>query len=385
MTKVYRTFAKVSSPCLFDYQTRREALEVNGSPLAKLFDAFNFEKYRLDIVDCVKRETAKKKLASKGLPNKTPNLFNEQDLAHVSPRDSVRLHRKDARGRRALDPVLMFTIVMFGVRYRLSDEELAFKLRDSHSFRVFLGLSENDRISRQSIWQYREYFTNGGLCQNLARKHVEELTDAGLVGNSARILDGSFVEARKQRNTREENDLIKKQGKTAQDLWGTNPYKARQKDTDARWTKKRSELHYGYKAHAYADEKSKFIIYLHTTPANVHDSQVLEDVLSDEDTGMELLADSAYSGQNHLEIVESFGMTPVVCEKGTVKAPLTEVQKQNNRAKSKRRCRIEHIFGFIENSMGGSFVRCIGLKRTAAYQWLTMLAYNLCRQVQLQV
>ena len=70
MTKVYRTFAKVSSPCLFDYQTRKEALEVNGSPLAKLFDAFNFEKYRLDIVDCVKRETAKKKLASKGLPNK---------------------------------------------------------------------------------------------------------------------------------------------------------------------------------------------------------------------------------------------------------------------------------------------------------------------------
>lgn len=52
MTKVYRTFAKVSSPCLFDYQTRKEALEVNGSPLAKLFDAFNFEKYRLDIVDC---------------------------------------------------------------------------------------------------------------------------------------------------------------------------------------------------------------------------------------------------------------------------------------------------------------------------------------------
>ncbi len=68
---------------------------------------------------------------------------------------------------------------------------------------------------------------------------------------------------------------------------------------------------------------------------------------------MELLADSAYSGQNHLEIVESFGMTPVVCEKGTEKAPLTEVQKQDNKAKSKRRCRIEHIFGFIENSMGG--------------------------------
>lgn len=385
MKTVYKTFAKVSSPCLFDYQTRKEALEASGSPLAKLIDTFNFEKYRSDIVACVKRETAKKKLASEGLPKKTLNLFSEQDLPYVSLRDSIKLHRKDARGRRALDPVLMFTIVMFGVRYRLSDEELSFQLRDSYSFRVFLGLSENDRISRQSIWQYREYFTNSGLCQSLARKHVEELTDAGLVGDSARILDGSFVEAPKQRNTREENRQIKKNGKTADELWGDNPFKARQKDTDARWTKKRSELHYGYKVHAYADEQSKFIVFLHTTPANVHDSQVLEDVLSDEDAGMEFLADSAYSGQKHLDIIESFGMKPVVCEKGTAKTPLTEEQKQNNRAKSKRRCRIEHIFGFIENSMGGSFVRCIGLKRTAAYQWLTMFAYNLCRQVQLQV
>ena len=151
-------------------------------------------------------------------------------MPYVSLRDSIKLHRKAARGRRALDPVLMFTIVMFGVRYRLSDEELSFQLRDSYSFRVSLGLSENDRISRQSIWQNREYFTNSGLCQSLARKHVEELTDAGLVGDSARILDGSFVEAPKQRNTREENRQTKKNGKPADELWGDNPFKARQKD-----------------------------------------------------------------------------------------------------------------------------------------------------------
>lgn len=77
-------------------------------------------------------------------------------------------------------------------------------------------------------------------------------------------------------------------------------------------------------------------------------------------------------------------MYPLVCEKGTSKKPLTEEQNARNRKKSSRRCRIEHIFGFIENSMGGSFVRYVGLKRTAAYQWLTMFACNLCRQVQPQ-
>lgn len=73
MQKAYKTFAKVSSPCLFDYQTRKEALEACGSPLAKLIDTFNFEKYHSDIVACVKRETAKKKLASERLPKKTLN------------------------------------------------------------------------------------------------------------------------------------------------------------------------------------------------------------------------------------------------------------------------------------------------------------------------
>lgn len=384
MRKVYKTFSKISSPCLFDSQTRQECLEALDSPLAKLTEAFNFEKYRAEIVDCIKREVAKKKISNQEPSKSSPQLFSAPDLPSVSPRDSIRLHRNDARGRRAFDPVLMFTIVMFGVLYRLSDDELAFRLRDSASFMIFLGLTENDRISRQSIWQYREYFTNGGLCESLARRHIEELIDAGLIGNAARILDGSFVEARKQRNTREENDLIKKQGKTAQDLWGTNPYKARQKDTDARWTKKGNERHFGYKIHALVDELAKFVIFSHVTPANVHDSQVLEAVLGDEDQGMEFLADSAYSGAKQLEIIESFGMTPVVCEKGTSKTPLTEEQKKNNRAKASRRCRIEHVFGFIENSMGGSFVRCVGLKRTTAYQWLTVFAYNLCRQVQLQ-
>ena len=133
-----------------------------------------------------------------------------------------------------------------------------------------------------------------------------------------------------------------------------------------------------------AYEISKFIVYTYTTAANVHDSQVLENILSDEDKGMEFLADSAYSGKKQIEIVESFGLKPLICEKGTVKASLTEEQKRNNKAKASRRCRIEHVFGFIQNSMGGSFVRCVGLKRTAAYQWLTVFAYNLCRRVQLQ-
>jgi len=50
------------------------------------------------------------------------------------------------------------------------------------------------------------------------------------------MIDASIVAVPKQRNTREENDTLKA-GKTPE-TWEDKPVKNRQKDKDARWTKK---------------------------------------------------------------------------------------------------------------------------------------------------
>ena len=63
--------------------------------------------------------------------------------------------------------------------------------------------------------------------------------------------------------------------------------------------------------------------------------------------------------------------------------PLTEEQKQGNRTKSKVRCRVEHVFGFMEQTMGGLVFRGIGLVRAAANVALTNLVYNMCRFTQI--
>jgi hypothetical protein len=58
-------------------------------------------------------------------------------------------------------------------------------------------------------------------------------------------------------NTREENQQIKEgQGAT---LWNDNVHKKRQKDSDARWTKKGGTTFYGYKDHVKSDVGSKLI------------------------------------------------------------------------------------------------------------------------------
>ena len=51
--------------------------------------------------------------------------------------------------------------------------------------------------------------------------------------------------------------------------------------------------------------------------------------------------------------------------------------------KSKDRCRIEHIFGFVEGAMNGSLVRSIGMMRAKAANALTNLVYNIFRYVQI--
>ena len=84
--------------------------------------------------------------------------------------------------------------------------------------------------------------------------------------------------------------------------------------------------------------------------------------------------DSAYAGKKLPEHVKN-----EVCEKGYRNKPLTTEQKEANRRKSKIRCRIEHVLGFMTMSMNGLTVHSIGLRRAAFHIGLTNLAYNFCR------
>ena len=62
---------------------------------------------------------------------------------------------------------------------------------------------------------------------------------------------------------------------------------------------------------------------------------------------------------------------------------LTEAQRANNREKSRVRSRVEHIFGFMEMSMNGMYINCVGMKRVSAIIGLMNLTYNMFRKIQL--
>ena len=62
-----------------------------------------------------------------------------------------------------------------------------------------------------------------------------------------------------------------------------------------RQTKKGNQWYFGMKAHIGVDARTKLIHSVATTPANVHDSQVLTKLLHGEER--EVWGDSAYQGQ----------------------------------------------------------------------------------------
>jgi len=288
-------------------------------------------------------------------------------------------------GRTPFNKLLLFKALIIQSLYNLSDEQLEYQILDRASFKRFLGIKKSDKVpDAKTFWHYRSQLESKGIVRELFNIFNELLDSAGVLAHEGKILDASFVKVPKQRNTRDENQHIKTKGEVPES-WDEKPAKKSQKDIDARWTKKNNTSFYGYKNHIKIDSATKFIEKYIVTDASVHDSQVVEDILTESDAGQPLWADSAYVGEEQEAIYRKKKVIVKIHEKGVRNKPLTDEQKSNNSEKSKTRARVEHIFGFIENSMKKSFIRTIGIVRAETKIGLMNLTYNLCRCVQLKI
>jgi transposase, IS5 family len=248
-----------------------------------------------------------------------------------------RVFEKEARGpggRPRHDVVVMFTVLVLQRDYNLSDEQPEYQINDRLSFQKFLGLTLSDSVpDEKTIWLFRETLSHNGRVQTLFRRFERHLREAGLMGQAGKIIDASFVDVPRQRNRREANEEIKS-GKVPESFQ-ENENRLEQKD------------------------------------------------LVEETDGM-VHADSAYTGEAIDDLLEEHGVKGEICEKGYRGHPLTERQKKSNRKKSTIRVRVEHIFGFMTNTMrDGLKMRWIGMRRIAAGVGLLNLVYNMARYEQI--
>jgi IS5 family transposase len=127
------------------------------------------------------------------------------------------------------------------------------------------------------------------------------------------------------------------------------------------------------------DVKHKLIRDYEVTPASVHDSQVFEDLLDEDNSSRDVWADSAYRSEEKLKELKERKYREHLQRKGCKHKKLTEREVQGNRTRSRIRSRVEHVFGVQAKRAGSLIVRVIGMVRVKAKIGLRNLAYNLDR------
>ena len=159
----------------FDEHDRLEKLSRQGDPLEKLNTVIDWEMFRAQLRRCFKKEP------------------------------------KGPGGRPPFDYVMMFKILILQRLYNLSDEQMQYQILDRLSFQRFLGQGlHSDVPDEKTIWLFREVLTKKGMIENLFDRYREYLEKKGLISNNGSIIDASFVEVPRQRNSREENAMIRR-------------------------------------------------------------------------------------------------------------------------------------------------------------------------------
>lgn len=302
-------------------------------------------------------------------------IFRDRLMETLGYRD-----RADKGGNAPFDPVFMFKVLVLQKYHALSEEATELAIKDRFSFMRFLRVSPGDHVpDKNTIWDFKEALGHEGM--NALFDELDGLlTRQGIYGKAGVMVDASFIEVPRQRNSREENQQIK-EGETPLP-WKGQSHKLRQKDVEARWTKKNDQTFYGYKNHVKADVETKLIMDYRASAANLHDSQCFEEMLKPEDGTV--YADSAYRSKENLLMLRKRKIKARICQKGTAGKPLNEAQKRSNRNKSRTRARVEHIFATTQQ-MGCDIIRTIGAVRAIREIGLGNFVYNLLRLSQLKV
>ena len=257
-------------------------------------------------------------------------------------------------GRRPVGLERMLRIYFLQHWFNLSDPAVEEALYDSRAMRAFVGidLGREPAPDETTVCKFRHLLEGEGLGEQLFVAVGEYLQVHGLSISTGTIVDATIINAP-----------------------GSTKNREKQRDPDMRQTKKGNQWYFGMKAHIGADSQTKLIHSVVATPANVHDSQVLIDLLHGEET--RVWGDAAYTGQRDIIRERAPKARDFTQQKATRHRPLTEYQRTANRTKSSVRAKVEHIIGVIKRVFGFAKVRYRGLTKNAHRLFVTCALANL--------
>jgi len=345
-------------PGFWDVEDRLRELSAQGDPLEKLAATVDFEIFRAEL-----------------------------DAA-VGSRD------RSKGGRPPFDPVLKFRMLVLQAMHGLSLAQTEFLVADRLSWMRFCGLGPGDAVpDANTLWDFREALIAADALDSLFARLDRAITEGGYLPMAGQIVDATLVAAPRQRNTEDEKARIKA-GESADKIWPDKPARARQKDTDGRWTVKFSKAKpaadgkpqidiavptFGYKSHISIDRRHGIIRRARVTDASAHDGARLREGLIDpSNTASDVWADTAYRSAENERFLAGLGKVSRIHRRKPKGRPMPKRTARANARKSAVRAHVEHPFAHQKGPMG-LVIRTIGIARATAAVTLANMAYNMKR------
>ena len=244
------------------------------------------------------------------------------------------------RGRPPIGIERMLRIYFLQQWFNLSDPQAEDCLYDSEAMRKFVGIDLGAEASpdETTICKFRHLIEEKGIGKQIFAAVNEHLKVQGIKIGNGTIVDATIITAP---SSTKNND--------------------KERDPEMHQTKKGNQWYFGMKGHIGVDSKQKIIHSIDVTPANVHDSQLVTQLLHGGET--KVWGDSAYQGQKEAIRKAAPKARDMTNKRGARHNPLSELDRSKNRTKSKVRSRVEHPFLIIKRIFGFYHVRYRGLAK----------------------
>lgn len=208
-------------------------------------------------------------------------------------------------GRPSIDPVVLIKIVLiqylFGIR---SMRQTIKEIETNVAYRWFIGYDFTMPIPHFSTFgkNYVRRFRDTDVFESIFQRILEEAVKHGFVDPGVLFIDSTHVKASANKH-KYIKTIVEEQSKKYQELLdeeinldrvahGKKPFGKKHKPAEKEvktsvtdpecglFVKSEKERVFAYSFHTACD-RNGFVLGAHVTPANVHDSQVFEDVLNE--------------------------------------------------------------------------------------------------------
>ena len=264
------------------------------------------------------------------------------------------VYPKAGDGRPPIDLELMLRVYFLQHWFNLSDPAVEEALYDSLAMRAFAGvdLGEKPAPDETTVCKFRHLLERHNLGTRLFQEVGRYLQERGMTVSSGTIVDATIINAP-----------------------SSTKNASGERDPEMHQTKKGNQWFFGMKGHFGVDKKTKLIHSVAASPANMHDSNMLPELLHGQET--HVWGDSAYAGQSELIEALAPAAKDLTQKRGRGYKYLTPRQRIINRARSRVRARVEHSIGVIKRIFGFAKVRYRGIEKNAHRLFVTCALANL--------